>query len=177
MTRHPNDRADRIRLESLWSAHYDAVFAFARRRTDETRAAEVAAEVFTVAWRRLDDVPAAPLGWLLGVARRTIANDRRGARRRLALFERLSDHRVDPLLHSDGHSDILIALATLGANDRDALLLVAWEGLTSDEAATAMGCSRTTFNVRIHRARQRLRRALDRAIPETTAPPTAEEAR
>jgi DNA-directed RNA polymerase specialized sigma24 family protein len=50
----------------------------------------VIAETFLTAWRRLDDVPAGDEArlWLYGVARRMLANQRRGARRRSSLADR-----------------------------------------------------------------------------------------
>ncbi len=52
---------------------------------------DVVAEVFVVCWRRFEDVPADPLPWLLGVARRVLSTQRRGERRRGALRERLAE--------------------------------------------------------------------------------------
>ncbi|HEX6027222.1 MAG TPA: sigma factor-like helix-turn-helix DNA-binding protein [Solirubrobacter sp.] len=54
------------------------------------------------------------------------------------------------------------ALAMLKPIDREALRLTAWEGLSAERAATAAGCSRATFDVRLHRARRRLADALPR---------------
>ena len=52
------------------------------------------------------------------------------------------------------------SLARLSPGERDAITLVAWEGLTPDEAAVALGCSRAAVYLRLHRARRRLRRDL-----------------
>jgi RNA polymerase sigma-70 factor, ECF subfamily len=57
---------------------------------------------------------------------------------------------------------VLQALARLSDGDREALILVAWEGLSTAEGATAFGCSPTAFRVRLHRARRRLRTELRR---------------
>ena len=61
-----------------------------------------------------------------------------------------------------GHADrrVLDALASLKEDDREALLLVAWEGLSHRDAARVLGVRETTFGVRLHRARRRLVRAL-----------------
>ena len=61
------------------------------------------------------------------------------------------------------------ALARLSPADREALLLIGWEGLTNDDAATVMGCSAVAFKVRLHRARRRLARLLDTADRADTA--------
>ena len=39
-------------------------------------------------------------------------------------------------------------------------MLLAWEELDRDDAARAIGCSRATFAVRLHRARRRFRAEL-----------------
>lgn len=48
------------------------------------------------------------------------------------------------------------ALGRLGKWDQEALMLVAWEHLDTRRAAASMGCSTSTFSVRLHRARKRL---------------------
>ena len=72
------------RFESLFREHHAAVRGYALRRGPPDMAPDVVAETFLVAWRRLDDVPADPLPWLYGVARRGLANARRSADRGLA---------------------------------------------------------------------------------------------
>jgi RNA polymerase sigma-70 factor, ECF subfamily len=156
----PNPRA---RLEALFSAYSREVFAYAARRTDEASAADVLSEVFVVVWRRLDDVPCEPLPWLLSVARRVLANQRRSARRHERLLGRVATCAAPEtalLAISDG--TLRYALAALNERDRQALLLTAWEGLSSEEAARVIGCSTQAFLVRSHRARRRLAAQLRR---------------
>ncbi len=90
------------------------------------------------------------------------ANHLRGSARRDALQQRL--HTERPLSEGGeiGARDprLAAALAALGERDREALALVAWEGLDHRDAATAMGCSTGAFAVRVHRARRKLARAL-----------------
>lgn len=52
------------------------------------------------------------------------------------------------------------AFGRLSGDDREALALVAWDGLTPAKAARSLGCSPVAFRVRLHRARRRLARAL-----------------
>src|ERR1700733_1908946 len=84
----------RLRLEALFIAHADDVLAYAQRRSDAETADDVLSEVFVVAWRRLEEVPADPLPWLLACARRVLANQRRAERRRAAFVDRLSADRL-----------------------------------------------------------------------------------
>lgn len=84
--------ARRLRFEELYNAHHVSLLAYALRRTANTDdAADVLAETFLTAWRRLDELPGGDQArlWLYGAARRTLANHHRGQRRRLALADRL----------------------------------------------------------------------------------------
>ena len=78
------------RFEQLYGDYADRVHAYALRRTSPAAADDVVAEVFLVVWRRLHKVPDEPLPWLLGVARRVLANQRRGDARRAALIDRMA---------------------------------------------------------------------------------------
>lgn len=149
------------RFEVLFRENYPAVRAYALRRAPRDVAQDVAAETFLVAWRRLDDVPGDALPWLYGVARRVLANTRRSADRSAALERRLAAEpapagRADPE-ESAGEGEVVrSALARLSERDREALMLVAWHGLSGARAARAAGCTRAAFAVRLHRARSRL---------------------
>jgi RNA polymerase sigma factor (sigma-70 family) len=154
--------SDGERFERLYRANYAAVLAYALRRTAAAQAHDVAAETFLVAWRRLDEVPTEARPWLLGTARRVLANQRRSERRRNALAVRLaSEPAADRGQGGDQPQPVLAAVAGLPERDREALLLVAWEGLDHTQAAAAAGCSRPAFAVRLHRARRRLLKALE----------------
>jgi RNA polymerase sigma-70 factor, ECF subfamily len=146
------------RFERLYTTHYAAVLAYALRRAPREEADDVVAETFTIAWRRIADVPAAERPWLYETARRVLANRRRGAARRTALIERLQQAPA-----AGGSSDLsrlATAFAALPEHEREALTLVAWEGLSTGDAARAAGCSEVAMRVRLHRARRRLRRTL-----------------
>jgi RNA polymerase sigma factor (sigma-70 family) len=153
---------ERIRFEALYDAHASAVLAYARRRCGGGDAEDVLAETFLVAWRRRDEVPDDALPWLYAVAGNVVRNRLRSERRRTALTARLA---AEPALTPEPDApdpQLREALARLKPIDREALLLTAWEGLEPDRAAQAAGCSRTTFNVRLHRARRRLAKELER---------------
>jgi RNA polymerase sigma-70 factor (ECF subfamily) len=151
---------DRRRCELLYRAHADRVHAYARRRSDLQTADEVVAEVFLVAWRRIDAVPREPLPWLLGVARKTLANHRRATSRAAALNARIEASLVAPTGPTGGDHAVLAALATLDQRDQEVLLLIAWEGLRQEEVGTMLGLSRQAVATRLHRARKRLADAL-----------------
>ncbi len=151
------------RFEALYGANAGAVLAYALRRTSAANADDVVAEVFLVAWRRLADVPADERIWLLGVARRVLANQRRSQARQRALRERLAPQlpSTSPPAGLDSRDQrVLRALAGLREPDREALLLLGWEELSHAEAARVLGIRARTFSVRLHRARRRFALAL-----------------
>jgi RNA polymerase sigma-70 factor, ECF subfamily len=152
----------RLRLERLFSANASAVRAYARRRVDPASADDAVSEVFVIAWRRLDDVPEDALPWLLGCARRVLGHQQRRLGRDVALTTRLNAVR-----HADGTETrdgaLAQALMELRPQDRELLLLIAWEGLEPAQAARVLGCSRNALAVRLHRARKRLAAALRHA--------------
>ncbi|MFV0252856.1 MAG: RNA polymerase sigma factor [Beutenbergiaceae bacterium] len=63
---------------------------------------------------------------------------------------------------------MLRALTALPRQQREALLLVSWDGLSVTDAAKVAGCSTGTFKVRLHRARRRLQSQLDDDADTTT---------
>lgn len=150
----------------LFSAHAAAVRGYALRRTDAQQADDVVSEVFVVACRRLEDVPADdPLPWLLGCARRILANQRRAEGRRSALAGRLAVEPAAPPPEPAGDGALATAFASLDPRDREILILVAWDEVEGARGARVLGCSRGTFAVRLHRARRRLAAALRAAEP------------
>ncbi|HTA15327.1 MAG TPA: sigma-70 family RNA polymerase sigma factor [Solirubrobacteraceae bacterium] len=155
-------------IARLYEAHAAAIHAYALRRSDRDSADEVTARVFLVAWRRRASIPADALPWLYGVARKVLSEERRGASRRGALSRRLGGTPAGAAeqLPEIADTALTAALAQLSSLDREALLLRYWEELSPEQVALALGCSKATLAVRLHRARARLRRALA-AKPET----------
>jgi RNA polymerase sigma factor (sigma-70 family) len=153
------------RFQARYGAHAGAVLSYARRRAARPDADDVFAEVFLVAWRRLEEIPNAhERVWLLGVARRALANQRRGSKRQGALRERLAGQAptpdpVQPHLAA-GQGRLGRALASLSDDDRELLLLLAWEGLSNQQAAHVLEIGPRALRVRLHRARRRLANAL-----------------
>jgi RNA polymerase sigma factor (sigma-70 family) len=157
--------------EGLYAEHADRIVAYARRRVPFEDARDVVAETFTVAWRRIDRVPEDALPWLYGVARKVVTNMRRSATRREALRSKLGALADRPStrpleLEAIEEADVVLAaLAELTDVEREALTLTVWEDLEPRRAALVLGCSVGAFNVRVHRAKQRLREVLERMDP------------
>ena len=149
------------RFEVVYAAHRGPVLGYVLRRTgNPDDAADVIAETFLTAWRRLDEIPRDPQTrlWLYGVARRVLANHHRGERRRSALADRL---RADlafgyhPPEFDGEQAQITEAFRGLPAADRELLALTAWEGLDYGQIAVVLGCSRNAVRIRLFRARKR----------------------
>ena len=172
-----------LRFRRLYQAYFRPVQAYAVNRlgpVDEV--ADVVAEVFMTAWRRLADVP--PPGdrlWLYGTARRVISRRYRSASRMSNLLSRLAAEprrREQPLAGAGDAAPerLLAAIAKLRPADREALLLVHWEQLTYAEAAETLGCSVNAVGIRVHKAKTRLRQVLgaetgaDRPVPAVIKP-------
>ncbi len=170
-----------VPFEQVFNDSYEAVTRYVARRVAPDAVQDVVSETFLVAWRRHGELRGRPLPWLLGIARRTAANQRRGSARRAALDERLRAEPPSVGFHAPLGEDaqLALALSTLPERDREALLLVTWDGLDHATAARVMGCSTGSLTVRLHRARRKLARALAREEQGTTERPVEvrEEAR
>lgn len=155
------------RFEKVFSEHQRAVLSYAMRRTASTADAEdVASETFAICWRRLESVPVdEPLPWLYGVARRVLANQRRGRGRRERLLAVLKspDVATPVQLGDDRETPAFRALATLSASDQELLRLVAWEGLGPTEIARVLGITTNAVSIRLHRARARFAETLKKS--------------
>jgi len=153
----PQARPDRATFERLYAAHERMLLAFCLRRTAEAAdAEEAAAETFVVAWRRLADSPAEEhrLAWLYAIARRVLANQRRGSDRRVRLLDRLrSQSALTPASVSGGPA--IEGLSRLRPDDQELLRLVAWEELSHAEISVVLGISPNAVAIRLHRARAR----------------------
>ncbi|HEV7937433.1 MAG TPA: RNA polymerase sigma factor [Solirubrobacteraceae bacterium] len=174
-------RLARERFEKIYREHFDRVAAYLLARADRDLAADALSKTFEVAWRRIAEVPREPLPWLLGVARKVLADLRRGRGRQDALVKRIAATIAETGPdHSEALAErerTLAAFAGLSEPQREVLLLIAWDGLSQREAAAALGCSRGAVALRLHRARAGLRKALLEGSAENTAAPPDGELR
>jgi RNA polymerase sigma-70 factor (ECF subfamily) len=121
---------------------------------------ELVQSVFVIAWRRLDDIPAAAeLPWLIGVARNVLNNARRGHFRRIALLSRLTPRSGEPSAEElvTANESLKRAFESLSRSDREILLLRYWEGLESADVGVVLGIRSGTASTRLTRATSRLR--------------------
>ncbi len=160
------DPAREARFNEIYEQNFEAVRRYVWRR-GPLLADDVTAEVFLVAWRRLDHVPANALPWLISVARNALLNERRRARRQTAVQGRLAaEPGYSESTPNAVASDLVeAALAALPERDREVLLLSVWEDLDRAAIAQALGCSKANVSVRLHRARHRFAEELERRSP------------
>lgn len=162
---------NREEFERCWHANVHGVMAYAQRHVGPDAAADITSATFLTAWRVWSEVPEHARAWLLSAARGQIRNHQRGRRRERSLRRRLELLDVtaaptpDAALTFEQRSVALAALAALPIKDREALLLVAWDGLDTNEAASVLGCSPPALRTRLHRARQALDAALLSGAP------------
>ena len=173
----PDARDDRFRR--LYAEHFDAVLGFALRRTDRPEdAADVTAETFLVAWRREPHVPDgdAARPWLYGVARRVLANHRRGEGRRVALGDRLRQQlslaMADLSAEVVHRTDVTTAMVRLSARDEEVLQLHLWEGLESRRRSPrCSGCRAPSYGLGCRGPRRGCGRSSgQRSGPSRTSP-------
>jgi RNA polymerase sigma factor (sigma-70 family) len=158
------------RFDELFSEHQRSVLAYAIRRTQTLADAEdITAETFTIAWRKFDAIPVAePLPWLYAVARRVLANHRRGhgRRERLAALLRVEDVATPMRAGDDLDGPVFAALASIAPADQELLRLIAWEELGNRQIAAVLGITANAVAIRLHRARARFAVALARETPD-----------
>jgi len=154
------------RFEGLCARYRPNVFRFALwLARDGAIAEDVVQETFLRAWRAIDSLsdPEAALSWLITIARREHA---RLYERKLHIVVALDDLIAldDPALAaapSEEHSDLYAAIVSLDTEYREPLVLQARMGYSTIEIARHLGLSRSAVLSRLHRARHKLRSALD----------------
>jgi len=157
-------------FREFFAATFTDVWGFARRRTDSgPDADDVTAETFSVAWRRRADIPGRDARlWLFGVARNVLANHRRAVQRQRNLHLRLATTHAEPVAH-ERDSLMWEALAELSEEDRELLLMRAWDGLGIADIATVLGITAANVSSRLYKARARLLRDIERRDPSGAA--------
>lgn len=156
------------RFRTIYAVTRPQLLAYALRRTASIEdAADIVAETYEIAWRRIDTVPDGPgaLLWLYVTARYVLANEVRRDISRRTVVRRLADQLSSAIAVSetddvDGRLAGLDVLRSLAPEDREILMLASWEGLTPPEIAVMFKCSPVAARLRLHRARRRLARVL-----------------
>jgi RNA polymerase sigma-70 factor (ECF subfamily) len=164
----------------LFRRHAPHIQRYVVRRLGQDAADDIVAETFLLAFRHRDSYDQARADarpWLYGIATNLIGRHRRAE---IRLYRALARTGADPVMEpftdrvddrvsaSTASRRLAAGLARLPDELRDTLLLVAWSGLSYQEAATALGIPVGTVRSRISRARSKLRRALGGINPATS---------
>jgi RNA polymerase sigma factor (sigma-70 family) len=155
--------ADPQAFAVLFDRHFDQIHGYLTQRVGRDRADDLAATTFTVAFERRatfrgqDNVRA----WLFGIATNLLRNEWRAEQRAISALAQLTAAADPAEAGARAHRDeVLQALARLDPDQREVVLLHAWEGLSYEEIAAAIGVPIGTVRSRLARARQRLRQLL-----------------
>ncbi|MEV4835961.1 RNA polymerase sigma factor [Nonomuraea sp. NPDC049486] len=166
--------SDRERFTTIYDECRQRVWAYVVSRAGRQVADEVVSETFAIAWRKFDQMPRNALPWLLGVARNVLRDTIRAEARREGIQREMRAWiTADVADHVAERLGVLKAMARLSQDEREILILVAWQGLSPKDAAKVLGCSVPAFRVRLHRARKRLRAELE--SPPLSQPRLVEE--
>lgn len=173
-------RGDRDAARDFVRAHQQAVFRFAARLLrDEAAAEDVTQETLLSALRAAGDFRGGSVrGWLLTIARNASISRRRRRVGEPAVFEPLDELGREAGWGDDGPEEALArterrdllerSLRALEDDDREVIWLRDVEGLSGDETAQALGCSRAAMKSRLHRARLRLAAEVRRGVRHGT---------
>jgi RNA polymerase sigma-70 factor (ECF subfamily) len=85
------DTRDPDAFRTLFREHHPTVRRYLTARAPASEVDDLAAETFLIAWRRAAELPPHTLPWLLNVAAKVLANQRRREERADALVRRLAD--------------------------------------------------------------------------------------
>jgi RNA polymerase sigma-70 factor (ECF subfamily) len=153
-----------------FEVHHAAIRRYLHHRIGDPGTAEdLAAETFARAFAartRFADQGASVRAWLFAIATNLLRDELRAATRRRTLSERLRNEPAAPTPPLPIDPELAEALRTLRRDELDVLLLFAWADLSYEEIARATALPVGTVRSRLHRARRRLRAALD-AGPKT----------
>ena len=156
-------------LAALFDRYGDRIYNHCFRATgDWSEAEDATSAVFLEVWRHRRRVQAhdgSALPWLYGVATNVCRNLTRSRRRRVRALAAVpaaadepdhADRVTDRLASQERMRSVLRAVDALPAREREVLGLVAWSGLSYEQAAAALGVPVGTVRSRLSRARARL---------------------
>ena len=152
-------------FRTVFDEHHDAVHRFCLRRLGADDGNDATAEVFLVAWRRMDAMPKQgdTLPWLYGVARNVVRNHHRTRHRKVRLVSRLSslspEVSVPPetvVVQNTESVEVLEAIAGLRPSEQEVLRLKTWEERSNEQIGAILGLSDRAVEGRYARALKKL---------------------
>lgn len=163
-TSNPSTTAKAMPFAEARQRYQSLVFTFVSRRVRPIEEAEdITAAVFLDAFRNWKRLRGEPRLWLLGIARRKVADHLRKRRNAWQLREEDSlqaDGMTEFITHAEASAAANI-VARLPENERDALLMQVLEAMKIEEIAAVLGRSPKATNSLLQRARTRVRRLVE----------------
>ena len=172
MSRLEHESSNKVHFERLYTSNRDGILAYLMCRVaSPSDAADLLADTFLIAWRKIEDVPEGNGGrlWLYGVARRVLANHRRHEKVEGNLAKTLRNNLGLKIAEGKSKRDVPFddvieqALRRLSHSDREVIELSAWDQLTPTEIAQITGAKVGNVRVRLLRIRRVLSEHLIRA--------------
>lgn len=169
----PEVAANEAKFRRVFDQHFAAITRYCFRRLPASQANDAAASVFTIAWKKIDQMPEDDhaLLWLYGIARNEVSTFRRSLRRAATLRSKLAWQPRYPepgpetvVVRNAEQAGILEALRTLNHSDQEILRLRAYEGLSLNEISIALGCTPEAAKKRSARAMKRLHKTAGHAM-------------
>jgi RNA polymerase sigma-70 factor (ECF subfamily) len=161
----------RRRLTAALRESSDDLLRYFLRRLDREDAADALGDVMTIAWTRVDVLPASSQEarmWLFGIARNVLLHVQRGTVRRSQLADRLRDTLTSRTARPADHGlEIRDAIDRLDPDLAELVRLVHWDGFTLTDAADLLGIPASTARGRYQKAKHALRDALTPALSAT----------
>ena len=165
---------------ALFDRHRDRVFRHAYRLSGDRHDAEdIMSTAFLELWRRRRNVrlvEGSILPWLLVTTTNAARNSGRASRRYRGLLSSLprSEEAHDATAEASYAEeavdrDVTLALGTLNATDLQLVSLVVFEEYTLAAAAAVLNLTPGAAKTRMHRARQRMKAAINGAAGTTPA--------
>ncbi len=160
----------RGQFEAIVDVVYEPLQRYFGRRARAEDVSDLLNEALLVIWRRLDSVPVDdPLPWSYGVAKRCLANHRRGEHRRLRLVGRLFAQpasfdvgALDDPPGESGHVGLTAAIGELNESDQELIRLWAWEQLEPREIAVVLDMTSNAVSLRLSRAKKKIAMSMER---------------
>lgn len=179
---------DPAAFATIFDRHAETIHRLIARRLGRQLADDLASDTFRIAFERratFDASYTSAAPWLVGIALNLVRRHHRQEGRRLRATARAAArqaHGLDPLIDvdvridaADDASAALAGLAALRHEDREVLLLIAWEDMSPTEIGLALGIPAGTVRSRLHRARGALREAMDQHVDAVTSSATCTE--
>jgi RNA polymerase sigma-70 factor (ECF subfamily) len=178
------DRRDPEAFRALYHEYRPTIRRYFGTRAPPGEVDDLTSETFLVAWRRAGEGTTQTLPWLLNVAAKVLANDRRKTESTAEVVRRLTqvtEFQISSVAaqaeRRAEHLAVLHALAQLRPPDRELMLLSVWDGLKTGEVAVVLGITPIAARARLSRARRRLQSALrtELDVPSPRTSPTFSE--